>query len=201
LDASGRMSFGRLLAEGCLIVFSVLVALGVGEWRENRAKQALARRALNHFRVELTQNLDSVRQVVAYHQELRSKVSGFIKDPSQLEADLDYFVLLQRLAEHGLQPPDLRQAAWDTAVGAGMLALLDYEVSQRLAGTYHAQEMGVNTTIRRISDILFSPAIFEMNRVNQLHLMFGLINELVEQERTMIETYEETLAALPGAAA
>lgn len=56
-----RWKLAELATEALMVVFAVLVALGVEEWREERQLRAFADRARMAVDLELEQNLDEFR--------------------------------------------------------------------------------------------------------------------------------------------
>jgi hypothetical protein len=79
------------------------------------------------------------------------------------------------------------------------VSLFDYELGQRIAGTYDAQAIGVEATVDRLVDQIFSLEMFRpADSEGVVRLMGALSGELVAQERRLIELLEElsvTLAA------
>lgn len=63
-------SIGSLALEAVAIVFSVLVALAVDEWREARQNRALVERSASSIAAEVRANRAAVRKALAYHDSL-----------------------------------------------------------------------------------------------------------------------------------
>ena len=60
-------SIGYITRESALIVFSILIALGVNEWRMRVADEAEKQRALAAVYAELVDNLEIVEGLPEYH--------------------------------------------------------------------------------------------------------------------------------------
>ena len=86
----------RALAESTIIVVSIILALAVDEWRDDRHNHELAAQSLMIFEQEIRQNLGRVDDAAPYHAGLRDVVAGMTAgEPA--EADL-------RSAMEGVEP-------------------------------------------------------------------------------------------------
>lgn len=93
-------------AEAVLIVISVLLALGLEGWREERERQALANRAVEGFVDEVRANCENIQATDQYHQ---SVVEGS-RSPEGMRVGL------------------LRNDAWEVVKTTGATGSLDYEL-------------------------------------------------------------------------
>jgi hypothetical protein len=66
-----RSALPKLLMESVLIVFSVLLAMGVDEWRETRQTRQRVDQALESFLREVERNRQAVQGIGPYHERLR----------------------------------------------------------------------------------------------------------------------------------
>lgn len=122
----------RALAESVLIVVSIVLALAVDEWRENRQNQELAQQSLEIFEREIRQNLSRIEDAAPYHAGLRDVIGG-MSAREGAEADL-------RAAIEGLEPVVLLNTAWETALATGVLTHLEFASVSALSLTYSLQE-------------------------------------------------------------
>ncbi|MCC6319041.1 MAG: hypothetical protein IT361_15280 [Gemmatimonadaceae bacterium] len=67
---SARINWPRLAAEAGAIIFSVLAALAVDEWRESRQDAQRVERAKEEIRAELRANRPRVQRAAVYHDSL-----------------------------------------------------------------------------------------------------------------------------------
>lgn len=114
-NITNRIPWGVLTLEAVLIVLSVLLALALENWRENREHQDLAERALQTVIDETTENCAKIQSLLPYH---RSVMAG----------DEDY---------EGLGRVFIRNDAWSSAQTAGAAHHLKYEVAAAI-GLVHA---------------------------------------------------------------
>jgi hypothetical protein len=124
--------FVRGLVESIFVVGSILSALAVDEWSENRGFAELADQSLGIFEQELVQNRDRVADGLPYHQGIRDILGQMIATPPPV-------IDLRRIME-GLETPVLQNTAWETALATGALTHMDFEVVRALSLTYSIQE-------------------------------------------------------------
>ena len=141
LDApsSDRPAFSvqRILLEAISIVFAVLLALGVDEWRDTRQLEEKAKRAHDHVVEEIRSNK---KFLTLLHQRNSATVEFIMNDPdSKRDTSLTF--------TPGLQ---LKNTAWITAQNSGLLSSLDYAVVLQLSDIYALQgiyrEIGMQMT-------------------------------------------------------
>ena len=73
-----KLFFGTLFIEMISIVLAVLLALAVGEWRENRANAQLARETLNRITAELKLNAAELETIIKKHQAIHDSLKGIL---------------------------------------------------------------------------------------------------------------------------
>jgi hypothetical protein len=122
----------RVSIESLLIVMSILLALAVDQWRENRNNRLLALQSLEIFERELERNLARLDDVIPYHNGLRDVATEMAAEPERI-------VEVRSLME-GLRPVVLQNTAWEAALATGALRHIDVETVAALSWTYSNQE-------------------------------------------------------------
>ena len=120
------------LVESVFVVGSILMALAVDEWSQNRDFAELADQSLGIFEREITQNRARMEDVAPYHQGIRDLLAQMRMMP---EGSMDVRSIME-----GLTPPVLLSTAWETALATGALTHMDFEVVSALSLTYSIQE-------------------------------------------------------------
>lgn len=110
-----RIPWKLLSIEAILVVLSVLLALGLNKWNENRHNRELSLRALQTILDESAENCSKIEELQPYH---RAVFSG-------------------ETAYEGLGQVFLRNDAWTSAQTAGAIHHMDYPVAAAV-GTVHA---------------------------------------------------------------
>jgi hypothetical protein len=123
----------RVIFESALITVSILLALGLDEWRETRQTEDTIRQALSNFLSEISQNKARVDDAAPFNKGLHDVIeqraaSGEITSTSQFISIMDSY-----------SPVVLQSTAWETALATGSLADMDYSLVSALSLTYGLQ--------------------------------------------------------------
>ena len=137
----------RVLFESALIVVSILVALALDEWRDNRQNDQLIKHALSSFVSEIRQNKARVEDAAPFNQGLRNVLSRHYQDDDI--SSVDEFVTMVE----SYSPVVLQSSAWDTAMATGSLAKMDYNVVSALSLTYSMQNRYIQTTSSSMAEL------------------------------------------------
>lgn len=122
----------RGLVESFFVVGSILLALAVDEWAENRNFDELADQSLGIFEQEILQNRNRIDDGLPYHQGIRDLLAQMLlTQPPTVDI---------RSIMEGLEAPVLLSTAWETALATGALTHMDFEVVRALSLTYSIQE-------------------------------------------------------------
>ena len=119
--------------ESALIVVSILVALGLDEWREDREVQETIQHALSSFLSEIQRNQVKVEGNMPFNQGLRMVMAQHYRN-SDIES-VDEFVNMIETYDAVI----LQATAWETALATGALAKMDYDLVSALSLTYNLQ--------------------------------------------------------------
>ncbi|MFW6083777.1 MAG: hypothetical protein ACODAA_01020 [Gemmatimonadota bacterium] len=171
------------------IVLGVLLALGVNEWREARAEDELAERAL----AQIADEVDRSRQVVAerhpYHSAALDSLQSYAEDlDPQLGVD---DVSRARLGfPRGGRFAPLFSSAYEAARASGALAYVDYETLGLLSSIYEMQKT-LTEQDDRVVELLFSPVNLQPGKFYYtLSLVPGLMRDVVNSEETLLDLYD-----------
>lgn len=191
-----RASLPKLLFESLLIVFSILLALAVSQCSDRRSREERAEVALRNIRSEITTNAASLRQSVPYHREMLARLDVLLTDSVAEVRSQSMFETLAKIAPRGLQPPTLSSTAWDMAIMTDAVSRTDYTRVYALSRLYQLQKVGVEATVPRLGELIFSRESFRgaEDALPSLFLLQLILNELVTQEQYLLERYTAELA-------
>ena len=169
----------RVLFESALIVVSILVALALDEWRDNRQNDQLIKHALSNFVSEIRQNKARVEDAAPFNQGLRNVLNRHYQDDDITSVD-EFVTMVESYS-----PLVLQSSAWDTALATGSLAKMDYNVVSALSLTYSLQRRYVQVNHSSMAE-LTSPQnlgdgklkLAEYNAIRYLDTVAGMENEL-----------------------
>ncbi len=181
----------RVLVESALIVFSVLVALALDEWRDNRATEARAREAVAAITAELQANRASAERARSFHLETHAALKA-VADAKQLPGE-------ELAYRRGLfQPAAVLQTAWAAAREAGALDPLPFDVRLSLSRIYHRQE-----TYARLGAEIANDVYVDLRRRGVDPVLrdgfagfIVLTADFANREARLIKEYDDALAIL-----
>jgi hypothetical protein len=124
---------GKALFEAALIVFSVLLALTLDEWREDAAERARFAEAVHSLADEVKFNRELLAGAfyVDHHRRLLEHYQSRASAGGSEDADEAF--------KTGLHPAPLRDTAWATLGDSGVARLLPFGLRADLGGIYRDQ--------------------------------------------------------------
>ena len=114
-----------------MVVFAVLVAFGVEEWREERQLRQFAASARAAIELEMQENVDEFRNSQPSLRNLLQRIAVFV----QAEDESDP-VFGDRRFEISLSLPNVSSAAWRTAQTSEAAPYFDYDWIIRVSQVY-----------------------------------------------------------------
>ena len=183
----------QVVIESILIVLSILVALGLDSWRQNREDEEFVRTALSNFAVELRQNKARVEDAAPFNIGLRT----VLNDHYAVEdiTSVDEFVNMVEI----YSPAALQSTAWDTALATGSLAKMEYNLVTALSLTYNLQERYDQTTRSGMSDLTSPQYLSEDNLKLAVYNSIRFLDGVTHMEAELDTTYEQATLVIEAA--
>jgi hypothetical protein len=181
----------RAIFESSLIVFSVLLALALNEWRAGAAQRDRAAQALEAIRGELEENRRLVLDSREYHVGLAASFQQALETGAE-KPDLE------AMGRGLLSPALVRRNAWESAQNTDLLAHLPYETILRLSTVYAHQAMYEDVS-RALAQVAYQQAILEGFEAMIRHYPRYILiqNDVAGKERVLDVYYAEALESLP----
>ena len=200
--AKSRIDFRHLLIEALLIVFTVLLALALSEWRSSIKAEDTKQAVLNNIIREIKSNKEDLESKMEYHQEMSKKIGSYLGSDS-LWSTLNYSTGIEamiQILEKGLLNPNLQSGAWRSAELSGIVNSFDFETILILSTVYQVQHEGPESTWKAMAGHFTNPFAYEPKNAK----LFGEImklgfGELYSQERSLVYSYQNALDALKEA--
>ncbi len=123
----------RVMFESMLIVVSILFALYLDEWRDDRQDAENIEHALANFVSEIQQNRARVEDAAPFNQGLRHVLSRR-QEVRAIESVATFVNIFE-----SYNPVVLQSTAWETAIATGSLVKMDYNLVSALSLTYSLQ--------------------------------------------------------------
>ena len=178
-----------MLVESVLVVGSILLALALDEWNEDREFEDLASRSLVNFEREIQQNRLRVEDVTLFHAGLRDVLANMDASGRAVPT-----TTIRNIME-SFQPALLVSTAWETAVATGALGYMDYDVVAGLSLTYNMQERLVTLNQSGLNDLLVGG--FRSGEADLLvYAANRYMRELTEAEQRLQGVYDLVLGLI-----
>ena len=181
----------RVIAESVLIVFSVLLALGVDEWREKSAHERQAAAARREILAELRANRDAVRESMRYHATVLDSLAAH-------RGDAGWTPPVRLFSRGFVSPAQFSHTAWSSASETGALTHMDYDAVLRYSRVYAQQDRYAEQT-RAVSNLIYA----ELYRggadgiASNHRNLAAIIHAFRFREAELLAVYDRTLSASP----
>ena len=189
-DGARAPWLARALLESLLIVLSVLLALGLDEWRDQRTRDARARMALASIDAELRDNAETVERARTHHLGMRDSLRLYVDRQQQPPPHVYLFGLFNPALVHA--------TAWDSARETGATGEMPFELLLTLSGVYDMQ-----ARYRSLGDALAQDIMRQIRREGlEVVLRDGserfitLQEDFAGRESTLLEAYAAALEDL-----
>jgi hypothetical protein len=181
-----RAKLPELAVEGLSVMFAVLLAFAVDQWREDRGNAQLAARARESILAEITANRGELLDSRSQHEDLMQHLTENLEqieagESSEIRVDFSFSLL--------------SSAAWQTAQVTQAAHHLDYEWIIRVSRLYDLQEQFRESQSAILDQIgNFGAAAAQAGDVGPvLAALAGRVEILLDLQDGLIEAYETIL--------
>jgi hypothetical protein len=200
-DKSWGPWIARLVAESFVVIFSVLLALGLDEWRNNRELERQVQQTRAAFAEEIQRNRDVLiaEEHLPYHKATWEHYKALSRAYSNEPAKVDS---LRRASSEqfntGVHPPPLRDAVWRSLAESDLVRRMDPDELFLLADMYREQEQ-LNYAFQRMLGVWMEPTPYRHQPAFQRdddEITRIFLADVVAAEGRLLKRYEEGLALL-----
>ncbi|MEA2558845.1 MAG: hypothetical protein QOH06_349 [Acidobacteriota bacterium] len=183
-----REKLPELLLEAASVVFAVLLALAVDEWRETRSRNALAAHAQASILEEIRTNETELRNTRDKNRALLQQIeNGLLQIMEKRDTSLQFNFEIALLSS----------AAWNTAQMTQAANFLDFDWVRRVSKVYELQGVYVTSqsaVVDRISGI--SEILGNGNDPRRmLNILAERLRVALRIQDSLLEEYGKVLAA------
>ncbi len=188
----------KLGVESLLIVFSVLLALALNEYRTSLKEREATEQALHSIQEELKVNKAIVQDWHRIHQEVLKNVQEYRTQPERFDSLVQNGQFkFEYLLNGTLVPSVIRSTAWETTKHVGLIQHFDLTLASSLSYIYDIQRVGASSTVDKLFDLIFERQTHQQENIPQTLALFEItLEELVAQEAYLIEAYGQVLQEL-----
>ena len=191
----------KYLAEGLLIVFSVLFALFINKLYDNYKVAKQKEIAIQGIKKELSKNSEILDQWLKKHQQIKSRLDSMISsEGDSLKVEMlkyNYFNLAILTNQESLIDALMTNTAWETSKSTGIITEFDFEITQSLTYVYSMQEVITEKTLNKIIDLYFDAETHNLNDLDRHLVQFYIrLEELTGQEYLLSTLYKDAIEEL-----
>lgn len=181
-----REKLPELLVEAVSVVFAVLLALAVDEWREDRSHKALAERARAGILEEIRGNEAELRISREKNRALLRQVEeARLQIEQRRDASLQFNFRIALLSS----------AAWNTAQMTQAAGFLDFDWLRRVSNVYELQGVYVTSQAAVVDRISSISEILEDDPRRMLAIISDRLQVTLGIQDSLLEEYGKILAA------
>ncbi len=183
----------QVTIESILIVVSILVALGLDSWRQERNDEEFVRTALSNFQIEIQRNQARIDDAAPFNQGLRTVLSQHY-GVGDIDT-VDEFVSMVEI----YSPAALQSTAWDTALATGSLAKMEYSLVSALSLTYSLQDRYDSSTRSGMNDLTSPQYLSEDKLKLAIYNSIRFLDDVTGMEEELAVIYVEASRVIQAA--
>lgn len=180
----------RVLFESALITMSILLALGLDEWRETRQDIETVEQAMSNFVSEIRQNKARVDDAAPFNRGLSD-----VLEQRHVDGDISSSSEFINIVE-SYTPVVLQSTAWDTALATGSVAKMEYNLVAALSLTYGLQSRYQQTSRGGMAELM-SPENLSSDRLEwAIYNSVRYLDDVTSMETELGVVYEQAEAVI-----
>lgn len=191
IDALKKVPLKRVLLEIVSVVFAVLLALGVNEWRKNLENEHLSHRALENIVLEIEANKSDIVNGLAEHKRLNAYLDSTLK--AYKGAPKENAITVKKSFRFSYEHSVLNNTAWNSAQITQAVKFMDYETIAALSTIYELQAIYKDhgkEVIAAMGKVTFHEAEFKpFLKANIFNVRIS-----INIEESLVEAYDAFLA-------
>lgn len=181
-----REKLPELILEAASVVFAVLLALAVDEWRETRSQDALAERARASILEEIRGNEAELRRTRDKNGALLQRIEETLargRQGPEMSLEFNFQIAL------------VSSASWHTAQMTQAASFLDFDWVRRVSKVYEFQDLYVTSQSAVVDRISGISEILDNDPFRMLRIIADRLRTNLELQDSLLEKYGEVLKA------
>lgn len=181
-----REKLPELILEAASVVFAVLLALAVDEWREKRSQNALAERARASILEEIRGNEAELRRTRDKNRALLRRIEETLargRQGPEMSLEFNFQIAL------------VSSASWHTAQMTQAASFLDFDWVRRVSKVYEFQDLYVTSQSAVVDRISGISEILDNDPFRMLRIIADRLRTNLELQDSLLEKYGEVLKA------
>lgn len=179
---TNRLPVTSILIEMFSVVFAVLLALGVNEWRNDKSNEELGLSAYNKITMEIKNNHKKISGIIENHKKILNDVDSVISRLRQNRTDITF-------GQVQFDTPS--STAWEAAKLTNAVNYLQYDKVEKISEVYSAQRIYSDVSDRVFQELVFFvPDKDHIKMIDQFRKQKVYLLNLISIEKQLIETYD-----------
>ena len=194
----GKSFWIKLGIESLLIIFSVLLALFLNEYRASNKEEEKTVLVMHSIRKELEANHQIIETWHKNHTAILQNIQEYRNRPQDYDGLIKGNQLqIQYLFNEEFIPNVVRSTAWETAKTTGLVQNFDLSLTNKLSDVYDLQRLGAMSTLQKLTNLITERETHLREHVpSTLVLLEFSMHELVGQENLLLTSYKDALKEL-----
>lgn len=170
-----------IIVEFVSILFAVLLALGINQWKDNRNNHKLAVSSLEKINHEISENKEILSAMITAHEKSKLKIDSLLikyKNPQFTVDSVDFSFVL------------INTTSWETAKLTNAISYMKFDLVTNLSKIYHFQNYYEEIVKVYVKDNLYNkPLIYDRRYYLKLKTF---LETIIPLEKILLNYYEFT---------
>ncbi|NOZ62371.1 MAG: hypothetical protein GXO74_11905 [Calditrichaeota bacterium] len=189
----------KFLLEMFSVIFAILLALVVNEWRTSHANKILAHEALLKIRREISSNHEIVHKLLNMNKLVKKnqlKAYNAIKKEIRTNSSHNIEDHIKQKFPFQFMTQALKKTAWNSSNLTHAVEFFDFSIVEVLSETYEDQKLHTRVN-EKILDRLASPGLFKKETmISEMSSFFMLLEMYFQITESLLKEYENCLRVI-----
>lgn len=173
-----KKSIINLLTLVLPVMFGVYLGLLANNWNETQKEEKLSKQVLQSIKSELNLNIQEINNSIEYYTLLRDS-TGFLNSENKVFKSFSFW--------KGLNPPLLRNSAYQTGINTGALTNIDIYLLEQLSNTYNIQADLKEQTQMYVHSVTNKIGTSDFDNKKYLEILFNFSYDQVVTEEQLLK--------------
>jgi hypothetical protein len=178
-----RSSIVTLTIQILSIIFSILLALTLNDWKESRNNKQLALATLKNFRTEIGNNKKAIETALRDQKVFLDSLQK-----QTLDTKKEKTITLPEI-----NMPDVLTTAWETALVTKAMVSMDYDLISKLSELYLQQKWLISLEDKVFQTILSPYSYEKKNTDNLARSLYVSLKNIMEVEGRLLSMYDTAI--------
>jgi hypothetical protein len=192
-----KKKISEYLIEALLIVFSVILALVLNEYRNGLLEEKELNAILSNVKAEIENNKSIVEELIPYHKKGIDNLDSILLNNLAIDSVKSrYGLKLLKIFPQGFYRRQVSNSAWEVFKSTGMISKIDIDKAQFLSRLYTQQEIAF-LPVFDIVDFTTERGFLHQEKAEEnLIIISRHMEELYGRENALLGMYREGVKIL-----